>query len=260
MCKRCDNIIETNAVNLFGKTKECCIHYRKEKGNTNSISQEEFEKRVELKHPDCFDMSETIYVNTSTSVDILCKRCDTTFEIMPGNLYGKTKECCEVCRKEKGYYNSLTQEEFEERVESKYPNCFDMTDSVYNGGKNTLDILCKRCNTKFEIIAGYLLSKVLECCKTCADEKYKVNFQDYLNLTESLGFTYCSDTIPPLAGDKSNWLCKNKHKIFKSYSDMKDYAGCGECSGLRPRVLENYQTVCDETKGKYILNEIPKNV
>jgi len=52
-------------------------------GSSNSHVKKHFSERMEKQYKGLYDYSNTEYINTNTRVDILCKKCKTTFSVSP---------------------------------------------------------------------------------------------------------------------------------------------------------------------------------
>jgi hypothetical protein len=67
----------------------------------HTLTQQEFENKAEETHGDKYDYSKSVYVNTHTPVEIICKKCKKSFWQSPHNHISR-KDGCPKCNRSKG--------------------------------------------------------------------------------------------------------------------------------------------------------------
>ena len=110
--KKCGRIFTTTA-NSFATSCQfkCILCTIDSKNRKLAKSSEEFQLEINKKFNDCFELKSE-YINNSTPVTIYCKKCKSTFNIIPINLLDskKTHSCSSKhgrSIKEKDFFNIL---------------------------------------------------------------------------------------------------------------------------------------------------------
>jgi predicted lactoylglutathione lyase len=94
-------------------------------------------------------------------------------------------------------------------------------------------------------------------CPECAGVKKK-NIQDYINVAESKGGQFISNEIPQNVNTDCKWECNQGHSWSASYNDIKSRNNwCPHCLRIS---IKDYKMLAESKGGKFISNEIPKNV
>lgn len=114
--------------------------------------EEKFIEHAHKIHGDKYSYENVVYVNSTTKVDVICKK-HGVFSIAPFNLL--SGKGCSKC-----YYEAtserimLTTEEFIDRSNIVHGGKYDYSKSVYTGKENHIKIICPT-HGEFEQIAGH---------------------------------------------------------------------------------------------------------
>lgn len=128
-------------------------------GNLNSNN---FLEKFREIHGDKFNYKESIYVNTTTKINI---RCDIhgIFKQAPKQHY--LGQGCSKCHKDS---LKLTREEFVKKSNIKHGDKYDYSDSIYINSRTKLNIICK-IHGEFEMQPNNHLNG--QGCNICAGVK-----------------------------------------------------------------------------------------
>ena len=116
-----------------------------------SLTTEEFIERAIKVHGDKYDYSLVEYINCTTKVKIICKKCQKVFEQVAS--YHLQKNGCIYCNKARTY----TTEEFIQQAKEKYGDEFDYSLVKYVNRNTKVNIICK-IHGKFETYPYYFLN------------------------------------------------------------------------------------------------------
>ena len=134
-CKKCGNTFDqTPASHLRGDGCPNCAPNKK-------LTQEEFIERCKRIHGDKYDYSITNFTNTSSKVDIICKKHGKFSQIASNHLCGHG---CKECRKEflrEKFAMSL--KEFIDRANAVHHNKYDYSKVDYVNSSTLITIICK---------------------------------------------------------------------------------------------------------------------
>lgn len=162
VCDCGNETITTSSRLVNGTTKSCgCI-----RGVSRTFTKEKFVAKAVATHGDAYDYTPTIYVKSQLKVKIICKTCESEFEMTPNDHL--TGAGCQPCRR-KANADKLrhSNEEFLIKAVEKHGSSkFDYSFVKYNGAKCKVDIKCNTCGTLFSQEASAHLSG--RGCKQCA--------------------------------------------------------------------------------------------
>ena len=185
-CKKCGNIYQTTPANLFqgSKCRKCKVVERKNKANVLEFLKE--------RYADSIDFTDSEYKNIRTPIICKCKLCGKEFNITPQyyNRDIKIKFPCPHCRKERERLEY--QEEVLNRIDQKFPNKFDCSKVYVINAKTKITLICKNCNTEFQITPDLLLnsSGCFIGCPNCAEksriEKRTKTTEDFIKKSREL--------------------------------------------------------------------------
>ena len=161
-----------------------------------ALSQEEFEKRSESRHPGQFNYGLAKYVNIHTPVILQCRLCDRVFERSPASHMAGAG--CPSC----GERKHRTQEEFIAEVKEVHGADIDTSDSIFRGMAETVKVTCCKCKTCWDPIAGNLLNGhgcpicnagsytsatyAVECQRHYGSDKYDYSESEYRGMRENI--------------------------------------------------------------------------
>lgn len=190
-CKKCGNIYQTTPTNLFtGKGCKKCYLIRHSSDEKNILGL------LADKYKDTIDFSQSKYVNIKTKISCKCKYCGQALEITP-SVYKQhdIKYPCPNCRKE------LTRLEYEQKVldsiNKKFPDKFDCSKVHVVNAKTKIILICKDCNTQFQITPDLLLNNkgcfigCPNCAKQSRIEKKTKTTEEFIKQAKAIyGDTY----------------------------------------------------------------------
>ena len=143
-----------------------CIHCNKEKRKREKIKK--FIQRAKKIHNNYYQYDETTFKDIQTKIKIICPKHGEFW--MTLNNHINMKQGCAKCYHDKmiGQFN-LTTEEFIKKAKEVHGDKYDYSQTVYNGLKNKVKIICPE-HGKFEQVAYDHLRGFK--CRFC---KYKEN-------------------------------------------------------------------------------------
>lgn len=80
------------------------------------------------------------YVNNSTKVTLICKKCGKVFDIDP-TYFWKYGGC--ECQRDYKKVSKLTIDTFIQRAEEKWGDICDYSGTIYTGANNEVEVYCK---------------------------------------------------------------------------------------------------------------------
>ena len=146
---------------------------RKQAAYDLSLKKEGFIERAKQIHGDKYDYSLVDYKNKETKVEIICKKCNKSFFMKPGNHLNK--QGCPTCGKkylmQKDNLRRMkkAKEEFETKAKQKHGDEYDYSLVDYKNSLTKVEIICKKCGEHFLQTPSNHLSG--NGCPTCAKEK-----------------------------------------------------------------------------------------
>lgn len=119
----------------------------------NAVGKEKFVKKSRMIHGDKFDYSSTIYINSTTKVNIHCNTCHKNFDQSP-NAHANGNGCPH-CATAKRSCRKLTTEQFIQKAQAVHGvGKFDYSQTTYSGNRKKLKIKCNGCLQVFEQFAS----------------------------------------------------------------------------------------------------------
>lgn len=112
-----------------------------------------------------------------------------------------------------------------------------------------------RCQSGHEWWACFSGIKRGRGCPICSHRTTKTE-SDYHTLAASRGFTWTGATLPSDTHTKTTWLCRNGHKICKSYNRLLGF-GCLECTPHRRLIADNFNSVAYVYGFEWISPQLP---
>lgn len=146
--------------NKFFYGRRCPLCSLKSRVTKRTLTTEDFINSVNSISNDFSFNSE--YINNHTNIEMAHKLCGRTFSSRPDNfIYNKC--ACPVCALEaRDKKLAKTTEQFQEELNSKFPNQFTIIDS-YKNNETKLKIHCNHCKKDFYIIPTNILRSG-HCC------------------------------------------------------------------------------------------------
>lgn len=141
------------------------------------LTTESFIEEARKVHGDKYDYSKVNYINSTTEVEIICKKHNTSFFQKPRyHLMGRG---CPLCGKEKAIAGaksvSLTQEEVIKRFKEVHGDKYDYSKVIYKGRHQKVTIICNTCGLEFDQsvnshLEGNGCSRCAHCYKPTTEE------------------------------------------------------------------------------------------
>lgn len=102
-CSKCTNSFQARADLLIHRKQDCPVCTKKRIAEQRALSTEEFIARSTLVHKGAYDYANSRVLLSSVPVEILCKKCNTTFLQAPHNHMRGTR--CSNCYPQNGFRN-----------------------------------------------------------------------------------------------------------------------------------------------------------
>lgn len=166
-----------------------CAHEKR--GSSQRTTQEDFIKSSLAFDDKMYDHSLVKYVNSTTKVDLICrKEGHGIFSMLPLNRL-RGQSCPKCSNKDRSVKSTKTQKEFLEQCYALSKDNLTFEDVIYRGDKVKVLINCKHHNP-FWMVPSNLLSG--QNCPSCAKNGYQTNKPGYLyilsdNVTTKVGIT-----------------------------------------------------------------------
>lgn len=156
-CTKHDIIFTSRPSNLLMGKCGCseCINERLEQRTKNRIKEigENLFRKINKEYPGMYDFSNSVYLGKSENITFKCNRCGSlitmTGEKLELKVYRHTMSLCENCWLEISY--EKRGEEFKEKVETKFPGHFDLSNMKYESPKSVTGIKCNCCGETFDL-------------------------------------------------------------------------------------------------------------
>lgn len=179
-------------------------------------------------HGDLYDYSMVYYKNNKTKVKILCST-HGVFEQAPAN-HTNQKQGCPKC-------NMITTEIFIERAIKVHGDLYDYSKTVYLGGRNKVEIVCREHGSFHQSVSNHLRGSG---CRKCAIERSRYTLEEYLEKAREFhGDKYDYSNVKYKSLDDKIVIKCREHGEFEMRAInhiLKDgkAQGCRECR-LRKR-------------------------
>lgn len=195
-------------------------------------SQSDLLKEFRKKHGDTFIYDKVSYVNTTTKIEIICRKHGSFFTTP--TLHLRNKGGCESCRIES---RRNTINSFIEKASRVHKNKYDYSKSIYETGKSIIKIGCPKHGDFDQKAIDHLSGRG---CQKCATEIHKKNTPEQINerkkatikkFVEIHGKKYDYSNINYVnVNTKINILCR-KHGIFMitPAAHLSKKVGCPNC-------------------------------
>ena len=196
------------------------------------LKEEDVIKRVKELHP-ALDFSKGLpYTNTTTRFLVICKVCGHKFETTFNSLL--SGRGCKRCADNRLL---VSNENFVERLKSLYKDRFSYEQTVYTGNRSKVEILCKKHNKTFQVLACTALKGKIGCedCDKSRNIPRKLTMSMIIERLKSNDF-YNNNYIYPsdenfCVRDKLEIVCKT-HGPFKiGVNRLLRGSGCQKCAG-----------------------------
>ena len=189
-----------------------------------------FIKKANEVHNYKYDYSKSIYTKASEKLIIICK-IHGEFNQTPANHVKDhgCKKCGTEIIKQK---QTISQEDFINRVNEKWPNLLDLSKTVYTNFKTKLTVKCKKCNTEYDTDASQLLCRTGHGCVVC-NGGGKHNKELFVTKSIQLhGNKYNYELVEyKNAITKVKIKCKHNHIFEQMPNHHLTGNGCPKCIG-----------------------------
>lgn len=220
------------------------------------LTTEEFIKRSNLIHNYQFDYSESIYLNSKTKINIICKKHGLFQQIPNSHLSGKG---CIKC----GGHDKLTINEFIERANVIHGYNYGYDKVIYKNIKTKVIIICKqhgdfKQTPDNHLNGDYRISSGNGCPKCFG--KIKLNTNEFIsksNLIHDNRYEY-DKTIYISNKEKVLIFC-NKHGYFNQYANNHlSGNGCPRCNNSKGEL--KIESILKANKIEYITQFVFKEL
>lgn len=185
------------------------------------LSKEDFVLRSQIKHGTKYDYSRVEYVNNSTKVIIICKKCDIEFHQAPNyHLLGTGCPACGRRRCDKS--RSLTTETFIDRASKIHNGFYDYYKTKYIHNSQSVIIQCPIHGEFTQVAYTHLKG---HGCQACGKLGFSQKCLRWIrNIEKEKGITiqhimnggeYCI----PGTRFKADGYCKETNTIYEFYGD-----------------------------------------
>lgn len=148
-------------------------------GNLKVTTEMFIEKAISV-HGDEYDYSRVIYVDNETRIEIIHKNCGISFIMTPHAHIRKNRGCwkCDGSMK-------LTIEDFIQKANEVHDYEYDYTNSIYINTRSKLDIIHKKCGTRFSQKAhNHVINQ--QGCPKCSCANFSKIAIEWLNRISDL--------------------------------------------------------------------------
>jgi rubrerythrin len=193
-----------------------------------TMSQTEFIKRVEDKHPNKLDFSKTIYVNYKTPAIFICKACGNEFTRDPAHMLEDGRgHGCSVCNG--GVKDDLST--FISKAKAKHGDKYKYHLVEYKDSKTKVKIVCENGHI-FEQTPSHHING--DGCRKCRG--YYRNIDDFISLSKDKfgpdSFYYLKSVFIDM-NTPLTLICKKGHEFKVTpvvHLREKSRGGCIECA------------------------------
>lgn len=208
------------------------------------LTNEEFiEKSIKI-HGDIYDYSLVDYINNSTDVSIICKKCGNIFSQKPiKHLVGHGCRFCK--RKELANSQKMPCSEFISRAQKIHGDKYDYSKVKYINNSTKVCIICKKHNHEFFQTPNNHLSG--QGCYLCGREKvsrlYSKNTYLFIEKAKSIhGDTYGYSRVKYInSWTKVIIICKKHGEFEQEPNSHLSGHGCPICKSSKGELkIEEY--------------------
>lgn len=226
---------------MRGRGCEKCGHFK----NTRLKPFDKFLQEANETHNNFYNYNESIYINSSTKIKIICPKHGVFKQNPHSHISGQG---CPKC----GFYknrNKKTTEDFISRSKKIHNDKYDYSKVVYDGNKHKVTIICPTHGEFTQIPNAHL--RGAGCWKCSVD--YRMNekrsnneeFIEKANLVHNNKYDYSSINYYN-SNQKISIKCK-KHGIFdQTPGNHLQGAGCPKCSTMESKSEINIKNILEE--------------
>lgn len=216
-CNECKEFFEKSYGKHINARQGCPICFNKNKVH----DKESFINIAKKIHGDIYDYSRVIYINSTTDVEIGCKKCGRWFKMNPNHhIRGQG---CKICNKEEANKKRQnTTEKFIVEAKKIYGDTNDYSESQCNGNcyQKNIKIKCNSCERiYYKSYRQHIYNR--EGCPFCTSLS-KLEGEIYLFLE--------SHNVEFEIHKRIDWLCIGKNKLTIDFYLPKYNIGI-ECQG-----------------------------
>ena len=241
LCLEHDEHFNQNVGNHLSGKVGCPVCTKNKKVKAKSLTQEQFVEKTRQAGFDenWIDLSNAVYVNNVTHVDLKCKRHNLDFKQKPAQIF-KGRLGCKQCLEETHGIKSRTLDDALEDVSKLLGKYLDLSfiDS-YEGYEQEVNVVCKIHESHHTTKWKYLFKGQTPCpeCKPARISEGQINkvtLDDYLNsIPEGVDISNFDFSRASYIGTKTPVpvRCK-KHGIWFEktlYSVYRGKNGCPQC-------------------------------
>lgn len=136
-----------------------------------------FIKKAIKKHGNEYDYSESIYVNSNTSIRVVCKKHGPFYPRPTAHTRGSK---CPICQTKRiGMEQRMPKEEFITKANEVHKGIYDYSKVIYKGNKVPITIICKKHKSFKMRPDNHLTNK--QGCPVCSASKGELKIYHYLN-------------------------------------------------------------------------------
>jgi very-short-patch-repair endonuclease len=254
-CLTCNFTFSTTPTNfLSDRVDEPCMFCRKKVTNKqNFIYEAEKIRKTE------YDYSLVNFIDGSTEIDLICKKCETIFQIKPTDLFDLENNClCIFCN------ISWNTQNFIEKAEILKPKLYNYSKINYIDYNTEIEIICNKCNTSiFVTPKKFFNNKTTELCIKCNDKC--INLDSFIKKAKKIRNDFYDYNLSTYNGYHNDITikCKRCQNEFitnpSNFLDSRTIEPCPICCTHKKLnlTINDYQKLASENNGKYLSNYIP---
>jgi hypothetical protein len=220
ICKK-HGKFEQEAGNHLGGANcyKCGIISQAEKRKT---TLQEFIDRSNIEHNNIYDYYETIYVNGTTKIKIICK-IHGVFEQTPdSHLAGSG--CCKCSRIRSAKKRTLTYDEFIKKSRLVHGDKYDYSNVVYTYSDIPVVIVCKIHGEFMKTpIAHYNSCRGCPKCSNNGYSKPSILWLDFLSKLSNIDIQHAhndGEYLIPTTKYRADGYCKENNTIYEFHGDF----------------------------------------
>ena len=245
----------------FGCNK--CRTFTETNGFADNINT--FEAKLKIAHP-YYELTEnSVYINSTTDIELRCTKHNTVFKSRPSNLLMDKCGCNECVHEKLEQRNKNRIKEIGDNlfrtIEKDYPGLYNFNDSVYLGKYENITFKCNECGAYITMTGEQLSLKIYRhvgrLCKDC--------LKNFNKLEKSKKLKSKIETKFPGHFDMTNFKYENKYSItglicktcgkpfdIKWVSNFLRGAGCPHCDcSIGENYIRNWIINNDEAYTSY---------
>lgn len=177
-CKLHGDFLQRPAKHIGGQGCPICRYIKS--GNSLKQSPNRYFSKVKEIHKDLYEYNEQDFDGLDSILTILCKRCNTSFQLKARHHSILEVGCSKCNHIEGGKKLRLDPDAFIQRCKEIHGDLYDYTNTEYTVGWEKISIFCNRCKKDFQQFPSFHLYSASGCqdCakKTSKEEKEVVDF------------------------------------------------------------------------------------